>query len=186
MLCCAHWRLEYRLQASRRPHYLHGTASALALTAIIFSHAPAAWKWAALAWLLFQLGTTVLANTVRASTTRNVTTRATTSAAIRALRSIPDGWRLTLEDGSLAYAGLVGPVRDWPGLLCLQFIEHVEDTAVGSSPRRWRLLLWSDQLTASEWRRFRVSVLWRRPGPEMTWARDELGVEPALVSRSAR
>lgn len=175
MLCCAHWRLEYRLQASRRPHYLHWTASALALTAIIFSHAPAAWKWAALAWLLLQLGVTVLSKTALASITLASTTRAMTrvttrtgSVAIRAMRSIPDGWRLTLEDGSLAYARLVGPVRDWPGLLCLQFIEHVEDTAAGSKPRRWRLLLWSDQLTATEWRRFRVSVRWRRPGPEMT------------------
>lgn len=166
MLCCAHWRDEYRLQASRRPRYLYWIASALALTAIIFSHAPAVWKWSAMAWLLCQLGSTALAGRVPGA---RLTARATsTTAAICALRSIADGWRLTLEDGSLAYASLVGPVRDWPGLLCLQFIEHVEDTAAGSKPRRWRLLLWSDQLTPTEWRRLRVSVRWRRPGPEMS------------------
>ena len=94
--------------------------------------------------------------------------RASTSAPIRMLEQSANGWRLTDATGEIYLAELDGPVRDWPGLLCLSFCQRADDVLEASSAhiaaeqRHWRLAIWSDQLSATQWRRLRVNVLWRR------------------------
>lgn len=96
--------------------------------------------------------------------------RASTSAPICVLQQTANGWRLTDERGEIYLAELDGPVRDWPGLLCLSFRQRADDVLEASSEfpaaqkhhKCWRLVIWSDQLSTTQWRRLRVNVLWRR------------------------
>ena len=95
---------------------------------------------------------------------------ASTSAPISVLQKTANGWRLTDELGEIYLAELDGPVRDWPGLLCLSFRQRADDALETSSThpaaekkrKHWRLAIWSDQLSTTQWRRLRVNVLWRR------------------------
>lgn len=96
--------------------------------------------------------------------------RTSTSAPISVLQQTANGWRLTDNSGEVYLAELDGPVRDWPGLLCLSFRQRVDDVLEASSThptaekkrKHWRLAIWSDQLSTMQWRRLRVNVLWRR------------------------
>lgn len=99
--------------------------------------------------------------------------RPSTSAPISVLQQTAKGWRLSAASGEIYLAELDGPVRDWPGLLCLSFKQRADDvlacegpsdTQASSvvTPRRWRLAIWQDQLSPKQWRRLRVNVLWRR------------------------
>lgn len=112
--------------------------------------------------------------------------RHSSSAPIRVLQQTANGWRLSDEQGEIYLAELDGPVRDWPGLLCLSFKQRADDVlvcedrgnvsstgykayasgAIETSPRavqrHWRLAIWQDQLSPKQWRRLRVNVLWRR------------------------
>ncbi len=96
--------------------------------------------------------------------------RASTSAPISVLQQSANGWRLIDERGEIYLAELDGPVRDWPGLLCLSFRQRADDVldvsgepnAAQNNRKHWRLAIWSDQLSATQWRRLRVNVLWRR------------------------
>ena len=96
--------------------------------------------------------------------------RASTSAPIRVLQQTTNGWRLTDERGEIYLAELDGPVRDWPGLLCLNFRQRADDVletpsahpAAEKKRKHWRLVIWSDQLSITQWRRLRINVLWRR------------------------
>lgn len=83
-------------------------------------------------------------------------------AGPRRLRQLPSGWRVTLEQDEQAYADLAGPVRDWGFLLCFCLRERAEEVETGCRPRVWRLALWQDQLPPDDWRRLRVSLVWRR------------------------
>lgn len=95
--------------------------------------------------------------------------RPSTSGDIASLQPTATGWRLVDQRGGIYLVELHGPIRDWPGLLCLSFQQCSDDvphSGTGAQrptkPRRWRTAIWRDQLSAEQWRRLRVNVLWRR------------------------
>ncbi len=99
--------------------------------------------------------------------------RPASSGEIVILQQAASGWRLTDHQGCVYLAELDGPVRDWPGLLCLSFRQRADDVleagttapddgSLPDTPRHWRMAIWRDQLSAEQWRRLRVNVLWRR------------------------
>lgn len=161
------WRPECLLQPSRRERCFRLTLILLTATALPASHAP--WHWLLVAALLHA----VLAWRLWHSSS--------SWQRILSFRATPLGWRLVLPDGELVFAEVSGPVRDWPGLLCLCFRECREDVPPGRRRRDWHLVLWSDQLPLQDWRRLRVSLRWRRRDNEevRTPAPDRTGPRPA-------
>ena len=142
------WRPDCRLRPSRRERRLRLLLILLTLSALPVGHVP--WTWlppmllvqGVLSWRLWR--------------------HPGASDHLLSLQSTPLGWRLVLPDGSLTFADVHGPVRDWPGVLCLCFRERPAEVRAGERARVWRLVLWSDQLPAADWRRLRVSLRWRR------------------------
>lgn len=166
------WRPDCRLIPSRNERRLRRALILLTSAALPASHAPWPWLFAAallqavLAWRLWHSPSAL--------------------QHLQGFRETPLGWRLLLPDGELTFADVHGPVRDWPGLLCLCFRECREDVPPGRRPRVWHLVLWADQLPAQDWRRLRVSLRWRRRDSEedgqpvrKLLARDRTGHPPA-------
>lgn len=142
------WRPDCHLRSSRRQRRWRLSLILLCATAVACSHAPDIWRLAGAGWLLLQ--------------SWRLWRAPGAEQQVAVLRAIPSGWRLSLPDGEIVYADIDGPVRDWPGLLCLDLREQPEGLPAGRRPRRWRLALWSDQLPAQDWRRLRVWLRWRR------------------------
>lgn len=142
------WRVDCRLLPSRRERRCRVLIAGLAALALLDAEVP----WPGfLAGLLVWLAACGFTGR-----------RPPGHAPVMAFREIPGGWRLQLNEGNTVFARLHGPVRDVPGLLCLAWREAEEDVLPGARPRVWRVALWSDQLTAEDWRRLRVSLRWRR------------------------
>lgn len=64
-------------------------------------------------------------------------------------------------------ARIYGPVRITSAFIALTWCEQAEfaeadNQATRHRMPRWRVVIWSDQLTADDWRRFSVSLRWRR------------------------
>lgn len=103
------------------------------------------------------------------------------------LRQLPSGWRVSLPDETQTFADLAGPVRDWGVLLCFCLQERPEDAEPGQSPRRWHLALWRDQLSPDDWRRLRVSLVWRRhANPRQRLSAKPVGVSTLSQGASSR
>lgn len=147
MLCSGVWRPECRLRPSRLERRCRLLVLLSCLCALPLSHAPAPVLLAAVPLAL------ILA--------RSLWRHQAGSLPLAVLKQLPDGWRLTLVSGEQCLAELAGPVRDWPGLLCLRFRVTAGEGSVAHGTC-WQVLLWSDQLPAADWRRLRVSLRWRR------------------------
>lgn len=146
MSCLNVWRSEYRPRRSLRERAFRLLILTIAVTALCVSYAPTRWRSLGYAWLFAWGGV--------------LWWRPAAGMRLRAWRMIPTGWRLTLLDDTQAYADLVGPIQQWPGLLCLTFVEQRAETEIGQRPRCWRLMLFSDQFSKADWRRLRVSLRW--------------------------
>lgn len=90
-----------------------------------------------------------------------------TSSPITSIRQTPQGWRLRLASGDVVLAAVHGPVRITPWFVALCWREQSEfarETADATrrAKRSWRVVIWADQLSADDWRRFSVSLRWRR------------------------
>jgi len=90
-----------------------------------------------------------------------------TSSPIQSIQQTPQGWRLTLMTGSWVMARIHGPVRITSAFIALTWCEQAEfaeadNQATRHRMPRWRVVIWSDQLAADDWRRFSVSLRWRR------------------------
>lgn len=87
-----------------------------------------------------------------------------TSHPVRSLQHTPQGWRLALHDDQVHFAELVGPVRI--NRLCIVLCwRELAEIAVPDNRRRlqrWRVVIWADQVSADDWRRFSVALRWRR------------------------
>lgn len=146
------WRPDCRLQPSRLARRagiaLHGMLACLLLTSAM----PWGWRIAAGLFLMAH------AQLAGSSCFRRGAERLQPCR----LRQLPSGWRVSLPDETQTFADLAGPVRDWGFLLCFCLQERSADATPGQSPRRWHLALWRDQLLPDDWRRLRVSLVWRR------------------------
>ena len=89
-----------------------------------------------------------------------------TSKPVRALQHTPQGWRLVLHNGQTHFAELAGPVRinRYFIVLCWRELHELAENVAGKGSRRqhWRVVLWCDQVSADDWRRFSVALRWRR------------------------
>jgi len=97
-----------------------------------------------------------------------------TSDPVCTTQHTPQGWRLVLRDGQVHFAELAGPVRInrrfivlcWRELtvLCWRELHELAENVAGKGSRRqhWRVVLWCDQVSADDWRRFSVALRWRR------------------------
>lgn len=140
------WRPDCRLQASRLEQHQRRLVLALVLLSLCAGHPPRIWLCLALLTLVPAAFCYVR--------------RPSGSLPLTRLRQSASGWRLHLVDGEEVYADLHGPVRDWGFAVFLAWREQAGETA--GRRRIWRVVLWSDQLPADDWRRLRVSLIWRR------------------------
>lgn len=147
MSCLNVWRSEYRPRDSRRKRGYRLLLLLVALTALQMCHAPLLWRLIGYVWVIVW-GSLLW-------------WRPAAGMPLRAWRMIPTGWRLTLLNNTHTYADLAGPIQQWPGLLCLTFVEQRAEIEPGQRPRCWRLMLFADQFSDADWRRLRVSLRWR-------------------------
>lgn len=89
------------------------------------------------------------------------------SYPIQSFQHTPQGWRLQLDNSVMHFAELRGPVRLTPWFVVLCWQERPDMAVEGESftrrpGLRWRVVIWADQLSAEDWRRFSVSLRWRR------------------------
>ena len=90
-----------------------------------------------------------------------------TSCPIQSFQHTPQGWRLQLDTGAVHFAEVNGPVRLTPAFVVLCWQEMMTlavdvDPSTRRPGQRWRVVIWADQLSAEDWRRFSVSLRWRR------------------------
>ena len=100
-----------------------------------------------------------------------------TSYPVRRIQHTPQGWRLVLSNGQAHFAELVGPVRInrlfivlcWRELATLADGETAAKSCEPRSyllqkpiPQCWRIVIWADQVSTDDWRRFSVALRWRR------------------------
>lgn len=140
------WRPDCQLRPSRLERRQRLLVLALVLLSLCAGHPPPLWR-AGLLLTLLPAAWWYLR-------------RPSDAYPVIALRQIASGWRLRLADGEEVLADLHGPVRDWGCLLCLGWRE--QPGVAAGRPRQWRAVLWSDQLAPDDWRRLRVSLVWRR------------------------
>lgn len=88
-----------------------------------------------------------------------------TTHPVRRIQHTPQGWRLVLCDGQVHFAELLGPVRINQLFIVLCWREQrelAEASALGNRLQCWRVVIWADQVSADDWRRFSVALRWRR------------------------
>lgn len=70
-------------------------------------------------------------------------------------------WRLSLANVEPQRV-VIAAFYDFHCCCIVAVSQSPDELADGQRPQRWRWLLWCDQLSAADWRRFRVSLRWRR------------------------
>ena len=87
-----------------------------------------------------------------------------TSQPIHSLQHTPQGWRLVLSNGQVHFAELVGPVRinSLFIVLCWRELVTLAEAEPTRAPQCWRVVIWADQVSTDDWRRFSVALRWRR------------------------
>lgn len=89
-----------------------------------------------------------------------------TSHPLQRLQQTPQGWRLVLHTGDVHFAELAGPVRLHRRFMVMCWRELAAlsegDASQPSARRCWRVVIWADQVSADDWRRFSVALRWRR------------------------
>lgn len=87
-----------------------------------------------------------------------------TTDPISGIQHTPQGWRLVLRDGQVHFAELAGPVRinRLFIVLCWRELPALAEGNATRAPRHWRVVIWADQVSVDDWRRFSVALRWRR------------------------